>query len=85
MPWGIHLSRGLTMADTAAANGAGAPTDAPDAMLHGAIEGMRHAPLNPAATPRVAAAFALGWEMGELYRPGSTNSATQGLGSHLPD
>jgi hypothetical protein len=73
------------MADTAAGNGAGAASDALNAMLEGAIEGVRHAPVEPGSDPRVAAAFALGWQMAEFYRPGSANSVTPTLDNHLPD
>lgn len=80
------------MTDTASTNGVGTPKDALDAVLQGAIDGARHAPAPPAPDPRVAAAFALGWQMAELYRPGpmaqmqpAAESDLPGLGRLEPD
>lgn len=59
----------MTDSPKADSSAPGAPSDALTAILDKAAEGIRHPPAEPAADPRVAAAFALGWQMAELYRP----------------
>lgn len=73
------------MTDTAATNGAGVASDALNAIAQSAVEGVRHGPRQDGTDPRVPAAFALGWQMAELYRPGSTNVVTPAIENDLPD
>jgi hypothetical protein len=49
--------------------GPGKPEDALTAALQAVAAGVKNPPAEPAPDPRVSAAFALGWQMAELYRP----------------
>jgi hypothetical protein len=58
------------MADSGGGNqGTGTPSDALTALANAVVDDAKHPPAEPAPDPKVAAAFALGWQMAELYRP----------------
>ena len=63
-----------------AANGAGAPGDAANAVLQDLVYAVEHPPTGPAPDPAVSAAFSLGWQMAELYRPDMTVVAPAATG-----
>jgi hypothetical protein len=50
-------------------NGGGAPVEAVNAAVQKVIDAVEHPPVLPAPDPNVTAAFTLGWQMAELYRP----------------
>lgn len=54
-----------------ASQGAGTPSDALTALVNTVVDTAQHPPAEPAPDPNAAAAFALGWQMAELYRPDS--------------
>ncbi|MCA1682666.1 MAG: hypothetical protein LC685_01480 [Actinobacteria bacterium] len=56
-----------------ASNGAGSLADAGNAAVQTVIDAIEHPPVTPAPDANVTAAFALGWQMGELYRPDPTH------------
>jgi hypothetical protein len=49
--------------------GPGNPSEALSAALDVVVSAVKNPPVEPAPDPRVTAAFALGWQMAELYRP----------------
>ncbi|HSO98315.1 MAG TPA: metallophosphoesterase [Solirubrobacteraceae bacterium] len=49
-----------------------------------AVDAARHPPAEPAPDPLVSAAFALGWQMAELYRPGPGTSRPPAATDDLP-
>ena len=57
---------------TTTANGAGAAGGAVDEAVQTVIAAVEHPPVTPGADANVSAAFALGWQIAQLYRPGPT-------------
>ncbi len=64
--------------------GLGVPADALSAFAQSLVDAARHPPAEPAPDPQVSAAFALGWQMAELYRPDAPTSRPPADEDDLP-
>jgi len=62
----------------------GTPSDALTAFLQTTADAVKSPPVEPAPDPRVAAAFALGWQMAELYRPETRTRTAPAAREDLP-
>ena len=65
-------------------SGTGAPADAATAVLNAVVDAAKNPPVEPAPDPRVSAAFALGWQMAELYRPDAPTTTPPAAHDDLP-
>jgi hypothetical protein len=65
---------------TTSGGGAGDPSAFVDAL----VQAVKQPPTEPAPDPTVAAAFALGWQMAELYRPGVSKAGPPAAHGDLP-
>lgn len=74
----------MTDPSQAARPASNAPSDAVTAFMKTAAEGVKSPPGEPAPDPHVAAAFALGWQMAELYRPDTRTRAAPAAREDLP-
>ena len=64
--------------------GPGDPSEALSAALDAAVSAVKNPPVEPAPDPRVTAAFALGWQMAELYRPDTPTRQPAAAHDDLP-
>jgi hypothetical protein len=64
--------------------GAGRPADAVSAFGEAMVSAARHGLPEPAPDPRVAAAFALGWQIAVLFRPHRRRTASTASEEDLP-
>jgi hypothetical protein len=62
----------------------GAPADAVTTFFQTAIDAAKQSAVEPATDPRVSAAFALGWQMAELYRAKWKSPGAQTAAGDLP-
>jgi hypothetical protein len=63
---------------------AGSPSDAVSALEQGLLDAAKHASGAPAPDGRVSAAFALGWQMAEVYRPNARSTVPPAGSTDLP-
>ena len=62
----------------------GGPSEALTALLRTTTDAVKSPPAESAPNPHVAAAFALGWQMAELYRPDTRTRAAPAAHDDLP-
>jgi len=74
----------MTDPSQAARPASNAPSDAVTAFMTTAAESVKSPPGEPAPDPHAAAAFALGWQMAELYRPDTRTRAAPAAREDLP-
>jgi hypothetical protein len=63
---------------------AGSPGDLVSALAQGLLDAAKHASGAPAPDGRVSAAFALGWQMAEVYRPSARSMVPPAASADLP-
>ena len=64
--------------------GTGNPSEALSAALDAIVSAVKNPPVEPTPDPRITAAFALGWQMAELYRPDAPNRLPAAVHDDLP-
>ncbi|MGH2867479.1 MAG: hypothetical protein ACRDNK_07920, partial [Solirubrobacteraceae bacterium] len=64
--------------------GAGSAGDVVSALEQGLVDAAKHASGAPTADGRVSTAFALGWQLAEVYRPSAQSTVTPAAPTDLP-